>query len=100
MGRGYIINWSEIENMDDEKQDSFFSSDYSHWICSYVDDSPIFFGILAVDIDCNETGYYKLNADDSEFSSDEMADMIKEFKTFFPNRNSYCPHNYIMGCVN
>lgn len=98
-GRGYMVDWSEVEQLDDETHDEFLDSEYTNWICGYSDNSPIFFGIVAVSIDCDETGYYELDPSDGEFSHSQMIDMIKEFKKFFPNRGNYCLHNYIMGCV-
>ena len=97
-GKGFIIPWDEIETLSDDERDTLLDSDYIHWICGYSDNSPLFFGIIETSIDCDETGYYMLSADEIDFDKNEVNKMTAELKRLMPNGEHRIPRRFILGC--
>ena len=58
-GKGFIITKKEINQLPEEKIDELFDSNYFHTIDAYRsgDDVPYFYGIIALNLDC-EYGEY------------------------------------------
>ena len=57
-----------------------------------------FFGIIAADIDCDNTGYYMISADEIDFDKNEVNKMVDELKRLMPNRDHFVPRRFVLGC--
>ena len=97
-GKGFIIPWDEVEKMTDTERDALLDSTYIHWICGYSDACPLFFGIVAADIDCDNTGYYMISADELDFNENEVNKMVNELKRLMPNKDHFIPRRFVLGC--
>ena len=97
-GKGFMISWDELEKMSDTERDVLLDSVYIHWICGYSDTPPLFFGIVAADIDCDDTGYYMISADEIDFDKDEVNKMVDELKRLMPNKDHFIPRRFVLGC--
>lgn len=97
-GKGYLISWDEIAELNEEIREQLISSNYTYQICGCSDTLPIFFGIVKFELDDYESGYYMISADEIDFDKNEVDKMTEELKRLMPNREHYVPRRFILGC--
>lgn len=95
--KGYIITANELQELDSDIYEELTESKYFHYLSPFNDESDIFFGLIAANIDCEKTGYFMISADDIDFNLQEILKVKEEFKKYFPNRSSL-PRRFILGC--
>lgn len=95
-GKGYIITSDELQELDSDVYEKVIESKYSHYL-NLSNESDMFFGLIAANIDCEKTGYFMISADDIDFNLQEILKVKEEFKKYFPNQSSF-PRRFILGC--
>ena len=95
VGYGYIISANEITSEDFEKQ--LNESDYIFPIDSWSTHPNYFFGILHTIV--KEGTGYMIPVRRPVLDQDKLYEMIDEYKTFFPNKDNYICHDYVLACV-
>ena len=97
MGYGFIVKRQEYRKLPEEKFNQFQESDYALAIDAWnPDTSTYFFGLMMNEADPNE--YFMIPSVVS-YNHDEFMEMMDEYKSLFPDKESYMPHNYVLSCV-
>ena len=97
MGYGFIIQRKEYRKLPEEKFKQFQESDYAFVIDGWdPDDSTYFFGLM---IDAAAPGGYFMIPSVVSYNHNRFMKMMDEYKSYFPNQESYMPHNYVLSCV-
>ena len=97
MGYGFIIQRKEYRKLPEEKFKQFQESDYAFVIDGWdPDNSTYFFGLIMKVADPG--GYFMIPSINS-YDHKKFMEMMDEYKSYFPNQESYMPHNYVLSCV-
>lgn len=95
-GYGFHVSGEEVDALSDEMKDEFIDSIYTYRSDYYYDDIEYFFGL---NLRSAEPGYmFALPAVDN-YAHEDFAKMIKEFKTYFPNRDPKEIKHYLINQV-
>ena len=94
MGYGFIIERYELPK---EKFKQFQESNYAFAIDGWdPDNSTYFFGFIT---DAADPGEYFIIPPVTSYDHDKFIKMMNEYKSYFPNQESYMPHNYVFSCI-
>ena len=97
LGYGFIVQRQEYREFPEEKFNQFQESDYAFAIDGWdPDNSTYFFGLMIWHADPSE---YFMVPPVTPYSHEDLMKMIDEYKSFFPDKDSYMPHNYVLSCV-
>ena len=97
LGYGFTVKRQEYRELSNEKFDEFQRSDYAFAINAWdPDTSTYFFGLM---IDTADPSEYFMVPPVTPYPHEELIKMIDEYKSLFPNKESYMPHNYVLSCV-
>ena len=97
LGYGFIVQRQEYRDFPKEKFNQFQESDYAFAIDGWdPDNSTYFFGLMIWRAD--PSGYFMVPPV-TPYPHEELIKMIDEYKSFFPGKEPYMPHNYVLSCV-
>ena len=97
MGYGFIVKRQEYREFSEEKFHEFQRSDYAFAIDGWdPDNSTYFFGFMINSADPSE--YFMIPSVVS-YDHNKFMEMMDEYKSFFPDQESYIPHQYVLSCV-
>ena len=97
LGYGFIVKRQEYRELPKEKLEQFQESDYAFAIDGWdPDNSTYFFGLMIWRAD--PSGYFRVPPV-TPYSHEDLMKMIDEYKSFFPGKEPYMPHNYVLSCV-
>ena len=97
LGYGFIVQRQEYRELPEEKFHEFQRSDYAFAIDGWdPDNSTYFFGLIIWHADPGE--YFRVQPV-TLYSHEDLMKMIDEYKSFFPGKEPYMPHNYVLSCV-
>lgn len=99
LGYGFIVQRQEYREFPEEKFHEFQRSDYAFAIDGWdPDNSTYFFGFMMNAADPSE--YFMIPSVIFSYDHDDkLMKMIDEYKSLFPGKDSYMPHNYVLSCV-
>jgi len=97
LGYGFIVQRQEYREFPEEKFHEFQRSLYAFAIDGWdPDNSTYFFGLMIWHADPSE---YFMVPPVTPYPHEKLMDMIDEYKSWFPDKDSYMPHNYVLSCI-
>ena len=97
LGYGFIVQRQEYRELSEEKFHEFQRSAYAFAIDAWdPDNSTYFFGLMTLHADPSE--YFRVPPV-TPYSHEDLIKMIDEYKSFFPGKEPYMPHSYVLSCV-
>lgn len=98
LGYGFIVDSYDLEELRDRENDlcdDFLNNDYTFVLDGWNNNDVCFFGIIEKMI---KPGCFYEIPEKKNYKSDEVVEMIVEFKKYFPTKAG-APQNYILSCI-
>ena len=96
-GYGFVVDSYDLEELRDRENDlweDFLNNDYTLALSDWGDDI-CFFGIIEKTL---EPGQFYEVPQKRNYKSEDVVDMIVEFKKYFPTK-ARAPQDYILSCI-
>ena len=98
-GYGFVVDSYELDELrkaNKEQYNDFLDNDYAILIDDWgTEDSACFFGIIEKTL---EPGRFYEVPQKRNYKSEDVVDMIVEFKKYFPTKAGV-PQDYILSCI-